>query len=142
MPAKTERNNAIAADIVAGLFPDEITQKHGISYHVLCNIAWQKGLRVKSRHRERGKALREAIRLGYAANNPPQIIAAELGINVVTVRTQACKMGLTKGRNDPAMHRRGFPIPPELRERWRELRKLGLTTQEAGVELGLLPRNL
>lgn len=45
-------------------------------------------------------------------------------------------------QRDGYTQRRGYLLPDELRPRYHELRRLGLTMEETGVELGLIERKV
>jgi len=126
--------------IHAGRTKEDIAAELGVTEGYVRLVAWENGMKAHSRRKERTAALKQAIRAGYAANKPPKDIGEAFGVSAIEVRVYACKMGLTEGRRDTGIHRRGYIVPVGLMPRYKELRRLGLTFAECGYELGLLER--
>lgn len=83
----------------------------------------------------------KAVRDGYERGIPPSQIANSTGSTAASVKVRASQMGLTaRSTRDPAKHKRGFAIPVERMDEYKALRKLGLTFEECGMEMGLLAR--
>lgn len=89
---------------------------------------------------QRDERLHRIIEEGYAQGVSPRVLALAAGTSVKTIHVIAHRKGLTDKGRDNARFRRGFAVPPELREKYRELRTLGLTMKESGYALGLLER--
>lgn len=131
----------ILAAIHAGQPREDVAAELGVSEAYVQIVAWENGLKANSRLKAKTAALKQAIRDGYAANRPAREIAEAFEVSIAEVRVYACKMGLTKGRRDAGIHRRGYIVPPDLMPRYKELRRLGLTFSECGYELKLLERS-
>lgn len=82
---------------------------------------------------------RRAVRRGYEEGIPPAEIAKSLGSTENSVKVTASKMRVSWGI-DPYRNKRGFNIPEPMREQYRELRECGLTMEECGWNLGIVPR--
>jgi len=78
------------------------------------------------------------VKAGYEANKSIQQIALEAGMSEGTVPNYASLMGITHKYGRHAWLR-GFVVPPERIEEYREARRLGCTIKEAGRSVGLLP---
>lgn len=82
---------------------------------------------------------RRAVRQGYANGIPPSQIAKALGSTENSVKVTASVMGVS-WKSDSYRNKRGFLIPEPMREQYRELRSYGLTMEECGWNLGIVPR--
>lgn len=135
---KTRRRAAILREIaLCGVYAQRAARLVGMTGPGVRSIA--KRFHFAFADRRWSTPLRRAIVSGYRDRVPPAVIAEQLGTTENCVRATASRMGVT-GRTDPARNKRPFLIPDDQWPRYRELRKLGLTYEECGYELGLLAR--
>lgn len=82
---------------------------------------------------------RRAVRKGYEENVPIEELARKLGSTVGSIKVTASKIGVSAGI-DPYRNKRGYLVPEHLKSDYRELREYGLTVEECGWNLGIVPR--
>lgn len=117
-----------------------IDQKYALQYAKRGKWKWPaRGVRPTKLH--------AFVRAGYAAKKRPHQIwqeAVAMGLchsaTDSSIKVLASHMRITSQGRDPYEHKRGFAVPIERREEWRELRRIGCSTKEAGFEMGLIQR--
>lgn len=89
---------------------------------------------------KRDTPLEAAVRKAYApGGGGPRVGAEAYGSSPKTFMVVAGRLGLSRP-SDNYRFKRGFDIPPERIDEYRELRSLHLTTEEIGQNMGLIPR--
>lgn len=111
--------------------------------------SWKKKFGITFPRKGPGRSTKRQriIREGYLARKTARQILHDLeaqGISssVNSIKTIASRIKVNAPRDvcDAWTYKRPFSIPLELRPQYRELRKLGLTIEECGYNLGLLSR--
>lgn len=139
-PHTIERVDRLRELAAAGLTKAEAAREIGISGPAVSQIAARFGIHFHLR-KAFDLPVHRRMREMFAAGMTPRQIAAGLNRPEDSIAVTLSKMGVTAGRRaDPGRYRRPYDVPDHLFGRYKELRKLGLTMTEAGVELGLLSR--
>lgn len=117
----------------------EVARLTGLTRTGVGLIAKREGIRFRQAYGGEETPFQRAVREGYNAGKTARQIAAEIGSTENSVLVCASKLGVTI--RDPWRFRRGFTIPADRRDEYRELTvRLRCTAQEAGMSMGLIPR--
>jgi hypothetical protein len=112
----------------------------GVTRQCVYHQSFVNGLRFR-RVGQFSRPWHQQLRDGFARGLSPKQLSELTGRPETTVAVTLCRMGLTAGRRrDPVKYKRPYAVPDGLFGRYKELRKLGLTYEEIGYELGLLAR--
>lgn len=122
------------AELEAGAKPATGSKPDGRSHlNLKTTLPWAPHPKVQ--RQKKAAIVRELALMGYSRIEIASL--CHTSRSLITKIAQDCKIDVIRKKY---LAERGFHLPDDKVAEYRDLRALGLTTQEAGMCLGLIPR--